>query len=447
MVRIPSWARWAGLRDVRIARELGEGVPAAEPGRGLADEIALARRESATHGSHHVGLASVLVEELPRTLYHLGAGTVSEWGATVLARETAVLDPEDRRRVDEQLDARLATMTPRQIERAARSLAQAIDATTVVRRRSRAKADRRVSIRPQPDTMTSVTALLPVEQGVAAWAALRRDAETLKASGDGRGLGQLMADLFVERLTGQPRADHIPVEIQLVMAPGSLLGVEDTPATLPGHGPLPADLARELVADAGAEGEQQSARAWLRRIFTDDLGRVVSVDPHRRRFPTSLRRVLRVRDEVCRFPFCDAPIRHDDHVVVAAVGGDTTAANGQGLCARHNQTKSLPGWLARPVGTGPSPEVVTRTPTAHRYLSPVPPVLDGAIRVPRSHVEMDLAGRIPVDGTRRPPSSGPDARNCRPHLDRPPDLIGGSDGGGLRPRMSGTRWTRGDRSG
>ena len=47
-------------------------------------------------------------------------------GATLLAKETAVLDPDDRRRVDAELADRLATMTPRQIERAARAMALAL---------------------------------------------------------------------------------------------------------------------------------------------------------------------------------------------------------------------------------------------------------------------------------------------------------------------------------
>lgn len=394
----------AALRERRLAREMDAGMPAAERGRGLGDEIGLARRESATLGSRHLGLARALVAELPCTLAHLAAGTVSEWGATLLAKETAVLDPDDRRRIDAELDDRLADMTPRQIERAARALALTVDSRAIARRRARATADRRVSIRPQPDTMAVVSGLLPVEQGVAAWAALRRDAEAAKAAGDDRGLGQLMADLFVERLTGQTAADAVPVEVQLVMSPGSLLGLDDLPAALPGHGPLPAGLARDLVlgvdgagdggaGDGGAGDGEVSGRAWLRRIFTDDVDRVVATDPHRRSFPASLRRLLRVRDGVCRFPFCDAPIRHDDHVVAVALGGATTAHNGQGLCARHNLTKARPGWRSRPgaahavaartAGTdagaaavSSTPDVVITTPTGHHYRSPEPPVLE-----------------------------------------------------------------------
>ena len=51
--------------------------------------------------------------------------------------------------------------------------------------------------------MAWLSAYLPVEQGVACWAALRQHTDTLKASGDERSRDQIMADTLVERLTGQ----------------------------------------------------------------------------------------------------------------------------------------------------------------------------------------------------------------------------------------------------
>ena len=49
--------------------------------------------------------------------------------------------------------------------------------------------------------MTYLTALLPVAQGIAAWAALSKFADCAKATGDPRGRGQLMADHLVVSLT------------------------------------------------------------------------------------------------------------------------------------------------------------------------------------------------------------------------------------------------------
>ncbi len=46
-------------------------------------------------------------------------------------------------------------------------------------------------------------------------------------------------------------------------------------------------------------------------------------------------------------PFCDAPIRHIDHITPRSEGGQTSAANGQGLCERCNHAKQAPGWTQK----------------------------------------------------------------------------------------------------
>ncbi|CAN5270175.1 hypothetical protein BH20ACT5_BH20ACT5_23760 [soil metagenome] len=54
----------------------------------MAAQIALARRESPHRGAHHLGLAKVLATEMPDTMAALRAGRITEWRATILARET-----------------------------------------------------------------------------------------------------------------------------------------------------------------------------------------------------------------------------------------------------------------------------------------------------------------------------------------------------------------------
>ncbi len=111
-------------------------------------------------------------------------------------------------------------------------------------RAARAAAERRVSLRPAPDTMTFLTGLLPVAQGVAVHAALAHAADSLRSRGDARGRGQIMADTLVERVTGHAAA-AVPVEVQLVMTDTALLGEDSTPPTStatarfrpPGRGP------------------------------------------------------------------------------------------------------------------------------------------------------------------------------------------------------------------
>jgi hypothetical protein len=328
----------------------------AQKGRGVAAQVALARRDSPHRGARHVGLAKALVPEMPHTLAALARGRISEWRATIMARETAVLSVEDRRSVDVRLAPRLEYLGDAGVQREARKLAYELDPGSILRRGRRAEADRRVTLRPAPDTMTLLTGFLPVAQGVAAYAALTRDADLLKQQGDPRARGQLMADLMVERLTGQQRATDVPVEVQVVMTDRAIIGDDQSAAHVHGHGPIPGGLGRKLVADA--------AKAWVRRLYTSPTdGSLVAMDSRRRTFDGKLRQFLITRDQTCRTPWCDAPIRHSDHVVATTESGTTSASNGQGLCEACNYTKALPGWSAQPVRAGPRHEVVTTTPT------------------------------------------------------------------------------------
>ncbi|MCV7014292.1 HNH endonuclease, partial [Mycolicibacterium madagascariense] len=75
------------LDAARRAREAAAGVPASQRGKGLASEVALARRDSPNRGGRHLGFARALVYEMPHTLAALKAGALSEWRATLIVRE------------------------------------------------------------------------------------------------------------------------------------------------------------------------------------------------------------------------------------------------------------------------------------------------------------------------------------------------------------------------
>lgn len=350
--------------------------------RSVAAQVALARRESPHRGSRHLGFARAMLREMPHTMGHLAAGRVSEWRATILCRETACLSIADRAAVDAALAADLPTLGDRQVQSRARALASRLDASAMAKRATRAQADRRVSLRPAPDTMTYLTALLPVAQGVAVFAALERAATTERATTacgtDDRGRGQLMADTLVERVTGQAAADAVPVEVVVVMSADTLAGRDDAPAEVPAYGPVPADTARAMLA-ASSETE---ASIWFLRALTCPTGaRLVGLDSRRRLFPEGLKRFLGLRDKTCRTPWCDAPIRHADHVRAVRRGGPTTAANGQGLCETCNHVKEADGWSAWVIddgtGQGARHRVRLRTPTGATYDSTAPPLLEG----------------------------------------------------------------------
>jgi hypothetical protein len=216
--------------------------------------------------------------------------------------------------------------------------------------------------------MTYLTGFLPVAQGVACQAALTREADSRKAAGDARTRGQIMADTLVERITGQTKATGVPVQVNLVMTDQALLGREGRglhePAHLEGYGPIPAALGRDLSRAAD--------KAWIRRLFTSPRsGELVAMDAKARLFEGQLRRFVIIRDQICRTPWCDAPIRHADHALRAADGGKTTAQNAQGLCEACNHTKEAPGWTTKPV-PGLRHAVTTTTPTGHTHASRAP---------------------------------------------------------------------------
>jgi hypothetical protein len=201
-----------------------------------------------------------------------------------------------------------------------------------------------------------------------------------------------MADALVERTTGTP-AGISGVEVQLVMTDRTLFQGDAEAARLPGYGIVPAGWARSLLSgnrgqaersqdgdkqpghvDPGQRRKAQDLKVWLRRLYTaPGTGELVAVDSRARLFPAGLRRFIQARDDTCRTPYCDAPIRHFDHIIPWHDGGPTSLGNGAGLCEACNHTKELPGWTAT---TNPGTRHVLdiRTPTGHTYRSTAPPL-------------------------------------------------------------------------
>jgi hypothetical protein len=553
--------------------------------RSAAGEVALARRESPSKGGRFVGLADVLVHEMPRTLSMLQCGVINEWRAMLIVRETAFLSAEQRGRVDAEIDGRLEGLGDARVVALVKAIACRLDPHGAADRSARAAGDRRVSVRPAPETMAYFTTLLPMVTAVACWAEIDRRAKTSVVPGDERTHAQRMADEVARLLLGaaaglvdggapgraappdapaptdfpvtaegQPAAgptadrtdphergavdreaadedagdreregadgglepateptgagrtgdvDHrpssedpgggtatgtsgigrsavddpvaavraayqdavergrarpaaatggefpsggsppgqpphtsgrcdppdgdagtplalsspdatgrerisddsngespgeedagldgpssrlpddplgvprgTPVVINLVITDRALFGGGDDPAILPGNHPIPAPLARRMLTDLDPD-----TRVWIRRLYTHpDSGHLVAMDSRARLFRGALRQLLILRDQTCRTPYCDAPIRHADHLEPAGLGGPTSSHNGQGACANCNYTREAPGWLAgRHADEDPRlPGAITvTTPTGHAYRSPAPDLIPG----------------------------------------------------------------------
>ncbi|MBP2217685.1 hypothetical protein H4V95_002876 [Arthrobacter sp. CAN_C5] len=388
------------------------GVPAAERGKGVGAQVALARRESPSRGSRLLGLARALVTEMPHTLAALHTGQLNEWRATLLVKETACLSSVDRAAVDEELSADTGRFTgcgDKAIIAAVKAAAYRRDPRSVVNRAAHAVTERCVSIRPAPDTMAYLTALLPVKEAVATYAALTRHADTVRGAGDPRSRGQVMADTLVERVTGVPGGIS-RVELQLIMTDRALFQGDSEPARIPGYGIVPSSWARNLIqaetptspatspansqdgtksstgsgsaggTGTGPKGQSRSGQGgsafdvWLRRLYTaPSTGDLVAMDSTARLFTKAQRRFITARDDTCRTPYCDAPICHIDHIVPWHRGGPTSIGNGAGLCEACNHTKEHPGWAVAPA-PGPRHQLKTTTPTGHTYHSTAPPL-------------------------------------------------------------------------
>jgi hypothetical protein len=198
-----------------------------------------------------------------------------------------------------------------------------------------ARRERFVTVRPSTGIgSAALTAILPAEQAEHCFRVLEHDAHQARHDGDERTVSQIMADTLVERVTGQPTATSTPVTVGLIMNVTTLLGADDTPAQLIGHGPLPAPIARMLAS---------TDSTWLRRLLTDPVdATVATVDTRRRRFDTTLRDLVLARDQSCRAPGCTSRIHHVDHDHPHAQGGPTTATNGRGYNTHCHTVKHHP---------------------------------------------------------------------------------------------------------
>ena len=243
---------------VRCSREL---VAPQDVGRSVGSVVALARRESPSLGDRFVGLARALVHEMPATMTALCAGVCGERVAVAVVQATATLSVADRAEVDARVGPLLGRLGVKAAGGAASRVAAELDAASVVARMEAAVRSRRVSVRPAPDGMAYLSVLGPLKEVVGAYAAVQARARAV-VSGQcaeegpaGRGVGAVAADTALQVLSGRQVGQAQPVEVHLVVTDRALLGVGDPdrsvmePARIPGHGSVPAPVARAWLRE------------------------------------------------------------------------------------------------------------------------------------------------------------------------------------------------------
>jgi hypothetical protein len=402
-------AALAAVHDAPVAAcdlpEAGMAMPAMPAAEWRADEVAAVLRLSPFTASWSLAEASRLVNVFPEAHALLTAGLVSDRHVSVLLEETGELGEERARAVQERVLGKASAQTVARFARSVRRAVLAVAPDLAAAKRAKAKAERGVRLRPLPDGMAALSATLPAEDAQSVWEALDAEArkmlaeakaarEAAPAAGEaGSGQGDVAEEAAVEgdgdagpgeelrigaarvdALVGWannaladadlPRRHGRKAEVQVVIDLATLVGLAENPAELAGYGPIPAQAARELAADA----------TW-RRLVTDPVnGSLLDYGHTTYRPPQALADFLIARDRRCRFPGCTRRSENCDidHVRPYDKGGPTAANNCVCLCRRHHRMKTAGHWKLRldddGAATWTSPNGETFVDPPHRQL-------------------------------------------------------------------------------
>ena len=226
--------------------------------------------------------ADRLASVLPLTLAGLRAARLRVPQARVLLEETArcseQVAADAERRVwagldDDALRTWSGPKLGRRVKRAVLEAEAALEPELTAEREEEARRGRRVSVRPEPDGMASLWALLPAEQLQVFTAGMdelvRRQGQADRLVGLDRTADQRRADvlallpaLALHALDGtapSPDGCHPAVVVSVHVPMATALGLSDAPGHLDGYGPISAGTVRLMLP---------SAR--LRRVVVDE---------------------------------------------------------------------------------------------------------------------------------------------------------------------------------
>jgi hypothetical protein len=398
---VAAWEReasWAAAQQARAIAELGRRRAAGGPRSARSTVYEVEARLSITKyaAEGRVTTAEAL-EEFPLVADALAAGHIDLRKANVLLLEEW-LSPDERRVVHDKLLPDADIHTAPQLREMMRREALTANPTAARKRHAKAYGDRHLRVDPGPDAMSFLSGYLRADDAETVRIAVDAMAVAAKGPGDARTLDQRRADAFTDIFrtildTGTtPAGAALPAlqrrspHIQVTVAGGTLLGLDDQPAELGGYGPIPADLARQIAQDG----------TW-RALFTDAAtGEFVALSSKAYRPGADLTRTVLARDVTCVFMGCRTPawrceIDHVDSydAAKAAVVEQTATEKVDSKCHSHHDVKTVGLWDAdREPTTG---EVTWTAPTGHTYVRrpvrpPGPPPLrsnaDGSVPEP-----------------------------------------------------------------
>lgn len=260
--------------------------------------------------------------------------------------------------------AAVAGLAPARFRVRARVLRERLHAVSLEQRVRAARETRGVWIEGDVDGMAFLSLKLPVELAHQAYARIDAAARTMD---DDRTLAQRRADVAGELLTADSTGvPAVRVAVAVTVPVLTLLGHDDAPGTLDGHGPIDAETARRLAAAAPS----------FQRLLTHPVtGALLDIDRGTYRIPADLRRWLQVADVTCRFPGCGRPARTADldHTLDHQYGGATRASNLAHLCRHHHRLKHQTRWKVAAIPDDPVHRVTWTSPTGHHRTADPPP--------------------------------------------------------------------------
>lgn len=339
-----------------------------EASRAAARDVSMITRRSPASAAHSLASQRRLVEDMCEMYTALATGKVTSDVAHSAARSFAPLSSGQRADADRILGERIPHLDAAGKEDWDAEVATAIEKSDPFgqnRRHQHAKQERHVTVRRAAHGMATVSARVTALDAAKIRKRLRIEAERLRAGGDRRGHQAIQADSFVNTLLGAEHGmEPVTLDIGVMITDRTLIspGAGDV-AHIEGYGTAPAEVLRDELrdifqavlspaADDAMGPDGPALRAVMRRLFTHPrTGELVAVESRAREFPAALARFLRWRDQRCRGPFCDAEIRHSDHIRPHAAGGRTSLDNGQGTCAYCNDKEQQARTVTRDAGT------------------------------------------------------------------------------------------------
>ena len=446
--RIVAWAQARQAREVVGFVEHAERRPVGgqrphEAMESAVAEVGLMLGLTSRAANARVSEALTLCARLPATLGALERGEISAAGARAIAEQTCHLSDDEAGRVEASVLAKAAgRRTAPQIREATRRVVHKTDPEAVRRRHRQQRRERGVRVYDEPDGMATLSLFGTAPDVMGAYAVVDEHARRAGPGGQEASMDARRADALVDLLLHGPvtgpnltphtgvtsgsAADTHPVVdnrggrpdsagtpgprawarpqagrplVGVTVSLSTLLGLDQRPGELAGYGPIPAEVAREIAADA----------TW-RRIVTDPVsGAVLDYGTTRYTPPASLAAHVTTRDQTCRFPGCRVPAdRCDlDHGVAFDAGGPTSAANLSAKCRRHHRLKHQPGWEVTQARDG---TLTWTTPSGHVYSTTAPPQPRHSPQAERARE----AGLASESSSTRPPAQGTDRSNLPP---------------------------------